>query len=65
MPVVRAMIQQLADLAAEEEGRARIPVPDLGPAVAMDQLAVMVHDGASRVGAEAMTDRLVELRRAL
>ncbi|MDQ2782166.1 MAG: hypothetical protein M3Y26_06475, partial [Actinomycetota bacterium] len=65
MPVVRALIQQLADSAAEEEGRARIPVPDLGPSVVMDQLTVMVHDAASGAGAEAMADRLVELRRAL
>lgn len=65
MPVVRALIQQLADSAAEEEGRARIPVPDLGPSVVMDQLTVMVHDGAAGAGAEAMADRLAELRRAL
>ncbi len=38
------MVQQLADSTAEAEGRACVPVPDRGPAVVMDQLAVMVHD---------------------
>jgi hypothetical protein len=40
-------------------------VPDLGPAVALDQLAVMVWDAsAAGVGAD-LPERLATLRRAL
>lgn len=44
MPLTSALVQQLADRVAGLRGRAAQPVPDLGPAVVMDQLAVMVHD---------------------
>jgi hypothetical protein len=44
---VRALAQQLADDVADAEGRQRVQVPDLGPAVVMDQLTVMVYDGTA------------------
>jgi hypothetical protein len=63
MPDVRSVVQRLADLVAEIEGREPIPVPDLGPAVVMDQLTVMVYDA---VGAGLdITGDLTELRRSL
>jgi hypothetical protein len=44
MPSVRALVQSLADRAAGSRGLPPHPVPDLGPAVVMDQLTVMVLD---------------------
>lgn len=44
MPAVRLVVQQLADRVAGARGAPPRDVPDLGPAVVMDQLAVMVHD---------------------
>jgi len=64
VPQVRAVVESLAGEA----------VPDLGPAVLMDQLTVMVHDGGrdaavtERAGtefAEQLAERLAGLRRAL
>ncbi len=44
-------------------GLAGQTVPDLGPAVAMDQLKVIVHDACAHDGApEALGDRLASLR---
>ena len=43
-PELRDLVQLLADDTAGVTGKARIQVPDLGPAVVMDQLRVMVHD---------------------
>lgn len=43
-PTVRAVVQQLADDTAERTGAPLTQVPDLGPAVLMDQLRVMVFD---------------------
>jgi hypothetical protein len=40
-------------------------VPDLGPAVAMDQLTVLVYDACEAGDQEALAARLVELRRDL
>ena len=56
-PAVRPVVQQLADAVADVEGRPRVPVPDLGPGVVMDQLTVMVFDAA-----EAGLDPTAELR---
>jgi hypothetical protein len=68
LPLVRDLVQRLADEAADAESRARVPVPDLGPAVVMDQLRVMVHD-VTALGAGGSTHtlavRLADLRRAL
>jgi hypothetical protein len=44
MPLTLALVQQLADLVAGLRGRPAQQVPDLGPAVVMDQLTVMVYD---------------------
>jgi hypothetical protein len=63
--LVRDLAQDLADRVAATRGRAPVPVPDLGPAVALDQLAVMVWDAsAAGVGAD-LPERLATLRRAL
>lgn len=44
MPLVRDLVQRLAGRVAGLRGRPVVPVPDLGPAVVMAQLRVMVHD---------------------
>ncbi len=41
---VRDLAQRYADRSARASGRPPQPLPDLGPAVAMDQLAVTVYD---------------------
>jgi len=55
---VREVVQDLADATA---GR---PVPDLGPAVLIDQLRVLVWDAAS-AGVPELADRLADLRRTI
>jgi hypothetical protein len=62
-PAVRPVVQQLADAVADVEGRPRVPVPDLGPGVVMDQLTVMVSD-AAEAGLDPSA-ALRDLRRAL
>lgn len=47
MREVLALVQRLADLVAAAEGRPHTDVPDLGPAVVMDQLAVMAYDAST------------------
>ena len=44
MPLTLALVQSLADRVAGLRGRTPREVPDLGPAVVMDQLRVMVYD---------------------
>jgi hypothetical protein len=44
MPLTADLVQRLADDVAQARGQSPRRVPDLGPAVIMDQLAVMVHD---------------------
>ncbi|SDP37114.1 hypothetical protein SAMN04489867_2220 [Pedococcus dokdonensis] len=60
-PTVRALLDDLAG--------AQGPVPDLGPAVLMDQLTVLVHDACAAdwtaATPEALATRLADLRRAL
>ena len=59
-PVVRRLLDDLAAAAG--------PVPDLGPAVLMDQLTVLVYDACEADGGAAaadLTTRLADLRRAL
>ena len=41
---VRALVQRLADAAAEAEGRTPLPVPRLADTVLPDQIRVMVAD---------------------
>ena len=62
---VRELVQRLADEVAERRGEDPWPVPDLGPATLMDQLAVMVFDAAEVGLLEDLEDRLGELRRGL
>jgi hypothetical protein len=71
VPQVRALVQDVADEVAAVEGLPRQDVPDLGPAVLLDQLRVMVHDHA-RVGladdarsVAVLAARLTDLRRTL
>ncbi|KGN37563.1 hypothetical protein [Knoellia subterranea] len=55
---VRELVQNLANATAGES------VPDLGPAVLIDQLRVLVWDAAS-AGVPDLADSLADLRRAL
>jgi hypothetical protein len=65
MPAVRLVVQRRADRVARDRGVAPSEVPDLGPAVVMDQLAVMVWDAcAVGVGGD-LAERLAALRRSL
>ncbi|MCU1536627.1 MAG: hypothetical protein JWP82_978 [Humibacillus sp.] len=68
MPSVSALVQSLADRGAGARDLAPQPVPDLGPAVVMDQLAVMVHDlFAARPGTDpaVVAGELAGIRRTL
>ena len=68
MPSVLALVQSLADRVAGPAGAAPLPVPDLGPAVVMDQLTVMVYDlFATRPGTDpaAVAAELGGIRRTL
>jgi hypothetical protein len=63
---VARVVQDLADAVADAQGMPSAPVPDLGPAVLMDQLRVMVFDWrAAGLDDEALAGRLTDLRRAL
>lgn len=55
---VRELVQDLAAITAAQ------PVPELGPAVLIDQLRVLVWDAAS-AGVPDLADRLADLRRRL
>ena len=63
MPVVRPVVQQLADAVADVEARPRVEVPDLGPRTVMDQLTVVAYD-ASQAGVDP-APQLERLRRDL
>jgi hypothetical protein len=66
VPEVARLVQQLADVAADAQGVERAIVPDLGPAVLMDQLRVVVYDWRDAGLAEEDLARLLAgLRRAL
>ncbi|GAA1175573.1 hypothetical protein GCM10009584_16240 [Ornithinimicrobium humiphilum] len=66
VPTVHAAVQALADGASDAQGLPRDPVPDLGPAVLMDQLRVMVYDWrAAGLDEDELAARLTELRRSL
>ena len=64
MPVVRPVVQGLADAVADAEGRPHVVVPDLGPGVVMDQLTVMIHDARDVEGLD-IAGRLTRLRQRL
>ncbi|WP_374968297.1 hypothetical protein [Terrabacter sp. BE26] len=68
MPSVRVLVQSLADRVAQACGGAPQPVPDLGPAVVMDQLSVMVFDlfrAAPATDPAVVADELAGIRRSL
>jgi hypothetical protein len=65
-PMVRELVQTLADRVAAASGLQQTEVPDLGPAVLMDQLRVMVHDyRLAGLPPEELAASLTALRRAL
>jgi hypothetical protein len=55
MPAVRGVLADLTDDAG----------PDLGPAVVMDQLTVLLYDACRAGRADGLENRLADLRRAL
>ncbi len=61
-PDVRAVVDEVAERTAPG-----VPVPDLGPAVLVDQLTVVVWDAFAEGGGTAgdLTEQLTALRRAL
>ena len=65
VPTVRALLDDLA--ATTNPAPAASSVPELGPAVLMDQLTVLVYDACAAGGESpaALAGRLGELRRAL
>ena len=66
VPGVRRTVQTLADAVSDAEGMPRDLVPDLGPAVLMDQLRVMVYDWQQAgLPTDDLADRLTSLRRGL
>ncbi len=68
MPSVSLLVQSLADRVAAARGNAPQPVPDLGPASAVDQLAVMVFDlfrAAPGTDPASVAHELAGIRRTL
>ena len=65
VPAVRALVQALADEVAAARGMPSAPVPDLGPAVALDQLRVMAFDAVQAGLGHLLAERLADLRRTL
>ncbi len=63
---VRTLVQELADEVAVADRLPVEPVPDLGPAVLIDQLRVMVFDHR-RAGLDGavLLDQLTTLRRSI
>ena len=62
MPLLRRL---LADLGERSAPSATDQVPDLGPAVAVDQLAVLVWDAYAAGRGHGIPERLTALRRDL
>jgi hypothetical protein len=62
---VHALAQDLADRVAAREGRASVPVPDLGPGVLVDQLRVLAYDATAAGLAAGLAEELAALRRDL
>ncbi|MFC8501682.1 hypothetical protein ACFUC1_04940 [Pedococcus sp. NPDC057267] len=65
VPVVRALVDDIAASDPLAADRAGVAVPDLGPAVLLDQLTVLVFDACAAGRAEGLDRRLADLRRAL
>ena len=67
-PTVRSLLDDLAERAPVTPAHGSpATVPDLGPAVLMDQLTVLVYDVCAAGGAASddLTTRLADLRREL
>ena len=65
-PALRRLVQELADETARVTGQPQETVPDLGPAVVIDQLRVMVYDRREAgIPDEAVRERLRAVRRSL
>ncbi len=66
-PRVRALAQALVDATAAHAGMPPARLPDLGPAVALDQLRVTVWDAlvAGAVDEPGLSESLAEVRRSL
>ncbi len=65
-PKLRDLIQGLADEVAGARGWPNRPVPDLGPAVLMDQLRVMLFDHADAgLDPTPLAESMTKHRRAL
>ncbi|MEI2730707.1 MAG: hypothetical protein V9G08_01615 [Dermatophilaceae bacterium] len=62
---LRAAAQELADSLVRDAGGATIPLSDLGPACALDQLTVLVYDACVGGRVEGLAERLAVLRRDL
>ncbi|MCE1179152.1 hypothetical protein ACQP1U_14420 [Actinomycetota bacterium] len=65
MPLVRALVDDLAARAWPASLGEPRAVPDLGPAAVVDQLRVLVHDACAAGVGDDLLDRLVGLRRAI
>jgi hypothetical protein len=68
MPLVRDLVQSLADRVAGRRGRDPVPVPDLGPAIVIEQLRVLVYDACAAdptADPTDLADELSGIRRAL
>ncbi|MGB8383627.1 MAG: hypothetical protein WCG47_20655 [Dermatophilaceae bacterium] len=62
---VHALVQALADRVAQAQRAPSVDVPDLGPAVVMDQLRVLAYDAAAAGVGDGLEEALAALRRAL
>ncbi len=62
---VHELVQALADDVAAAGGIPPALVPDLGPAVVMDQLRVLTYDAVQAGLVIGLPERLAALRRAL
>jgi hypothetical protein len=68
MPLARALVQSLADRVAGLRGRDPVPVPDLGPAIVIEQLRVLVYDVCAadpHADSTWLADELRGIRQAL
>ena len=65
VPTVRVLLQALADEAGAASGMPPAAVPDLGPAVVVDQVRVLTFDAIQAGLGEGLADRLADLRRSL
>ncbi len=62
---VHSLVQSLAERVARAGGTSVEHVPDLGPAVVLDQLRVLVYDACAAGLGAGLEEALAALRRAL